>query len=523
MASEKHPVINTKQYKAAILDLDGVITQTAKVHAKAWKEMFDAFLSRQEGDYQPLDIATDYMEYIDGKPRYDGVRSFLESRGIELPEGSPDDPPEKVTVCGLGNRKNELFREVIKRDGAEMYKDTVDWLKQWKSHGLKTAVISSSKNCKFILEEAGLLHLFDVRVDGLVSEELNIDGKPAPDIFLKAAEFLSVSPENAVIFEDAIAGVQAGKAGGFGLVVGVARNKDGENLLDDGADVLISSFNDLDTRFTDGIELVSPDTLTSALDESTSLYQNLESQTPVFFLDYDGTLSPIVNDPAKAVLSDEMREVLLQLAALCTVSVVSGRDRRDVQDFVQLDELYFAGSHGFDIIGPGGLDMQHEAGREALPELEEAEKELQSDLADIQGAQVERKKYAIAVHYRNVDDNNVADVKQIAGKILDRHPSLKEGGGKKIVELKPDIDWDKGKALLWLLHELDLECSDYFPIYIGDDLTDEDAFKVLQEKGAGILVGEHGQETAAKYHLQSVDEVYQFLSRVKQNLKEKNA
>ena len=520
MSPSGSPVIDTDLYKAAILDLDGVVTQTAKVHARAWKEMFDQFLASRSGEYEPLDIETDYRQYIDGKPRYDGVRSFLESRGIHLPEGEPDDAPEQETICGLGNRKNDLFRKVVRRDGVEIYQDTVHWLKRWKRHGLRTGIISSSKNCKFILEEAELLYLFDIRVDGLVAMEVGIEGKPAPDIFLYAAEKIGIAPSEAVVFEDAISGVQAGDAGNFGLVVGVSRNGNEDELLNEGAEVVIHSFHELETRFSEEVPLVSPETLPSALEESSPVYQKLDQHTPVFFLDYDGTLTPIVNRPEDAALSEEMRHLLRRLARLCTVAIVSGRDRQTVKNFVQLDELIYAGSHGFDITGPNNMNMQHEAGQAALPELDAAEQELQERLSHISGAQVERKKYAIAVHYRNVETEDVPGVKQIAEEILKQHPNLRKGGGKKIVELKPDIDWDKGKALLWLLNELKLDTPDIVPIYIGDDLTDEDAFRVLQSRGLGILVGEYGEETAAFYTLNSVQEVQRFLNEVIANLED---
>ncbi|MEJ2051859.1 MAG: beta-phosphoglucomutase family hydrolase, partial [Calditrichota bacterium] len=222
MSAEASPTISGEQFEAAILDLDGVITQTARVHADAWQQMFDEFLKSREEDTQPFDRPSDYLDYIDGKPRYDGVRSFLKSRHIDLPEGQPDDPPDANTICGLGNRKNNLFRKLLKHQGVQMYQDTVDWLRQWRKHHGKTAVISSSKNCALVLDQAGLTDLFDERVDGVISEELDIPGKPAPDIFLEAASRLGVSPEKAVIFEDAIAGVEAGQAGDFGLVIGVA-------------------------------------------------------------------------------------------------------------------------------------------------------------------------------------------------------------------------------------------------------------------------------------------------------------
>lgn len=245
---ENNPSI-AENYQGLIFDLDGVITQTAKVHAKAWKKMFDEFLSRlsdeEDTEYEPLDIETDYPKYIDGIPRYDGVREFLKSRDIELPEGEPSDPPEKRTVCGLGNRKNELFLETLKEEGAEVYEDTVEMIQKWRKAGLKIAVISSSKNCKPVLETAGILHLFDARVDGVISAEENIPGKPEPDIFFEAADRLKLDPAECVVFEDAIAGVSAAQKGDFGLTVGVARQGNDQDLLDNGADITVSKITEL--------------------------------------------------------------------------------------------------------------------------------------------------------------------------------------------------------------------------------------------------------------------------------------
>ncbi|NDK54300.1 beta-phosphoglucomutase family hydrolase [Pontibacter sp. BT213] len=232
--------------KALILDLDGVITQTAKLHSQAWKKMFDVYLERKgrkEGiTYQPLTIATDYRQLIDGIPRYDGVRNFLESRNIHLPEGDPDDEPGKETIAGLGNLKNLYFQEFIKQGMVDVYPDTINWLKQQRRQGLRTAVISASKNCEAILASVGLMELFDVRVDGVVSAKLNLKGKPAPDIFLEAARQLGVKPNEAAVFEDALAGVQAGKAGQFAIVVGIDRTGDAAALKQHGADLVIQNF-----------------------------------------------------------------------------------------------------------------------------------------------------------------------------------------------------------------------------------------------------------------------------------------
>lgn len=239
-------LISEKNIKALILDLDGVITQTAQVHAQAWKKMFDDYLAmrgkRESKVYAPLSIETDYRKYIDGIPRYDGVRNFLRSRGITLPEGGPEDEAGIETVAGLGNLKNLYFQELVKQGGVQVYTDTIEWLEQQRQQGHKTAVISASKNCKAILVAAKLEHLFDARVDGVEAIKLNLKGKPAPDVFLEAAVRLGVSPSEAAIFEDALAGVAAGKAGGFALVVGVDRTGDASELLAHGAEVVLQKF-----------------------------------------------------------------------------------------------------------------------------------------------------------------------------------------------------------------------------------------------------------------------------------------
>jgi beta-phosphoglucomutase family hydrolase len=234
--------------RACLFDLDGVLTQTAKVHAAAWKEMFDAFLQNraQAGDeFVPFDPVADYDEYVDGKPRYDGVRSFLASRGIELPEGDPSDPPSAETVHGLGNRKNELVLALLKRDGVESYQGSVRYVHAVRDAGLHTAVVSASANCKEVLEAAGIEDLFEVRIDGVVVEERHLRGKPAPDTFLAAAKEVGVEPSEAAVFEDALAGVEAGRAGNFGFVVGVDRTGQRDALREHGADIVVSDLAEL--------------------------------------------------------------------------------------------------------------------------------------------------------------------------------------------------------------------------------------------------------------------------------------
>jgi beta-phosphoglucomutase family hydrolase len=234
---------------ACLFDLDGVLTQTAKVHAAAWKETFDSFLrerAKKTGEaFKEFDIEADYDEYVDGLPRYDGVRNFLKSRGIELPEGNPDDPPTEETICGIGNRKNELVLKLIKEHGVEPYEGSVRYVKAARDAGLRRAVVSSSTNCRDVLMAAGIEDLFEARIDGVVAEREHLKGKPAPDTFLAGAKALGVPPAQAAVFEDALAGVQAGRAGDFGYVVGVDRVGQAEALKAHGADVVVKDLDEL--------------------------------------------------------------------------------------------------------------------------------------------------------------------------------------------------------------------------------------------------------------------------------------
>jgi beta-phosphoglucomutase family hydrolase len=243
------PPVDIDHFEAVLFDLDGVLTATAKIHAACWKQAFDEFLkwhaTKNKEIFRPFDIKTDYEDYVDGKPRNDGVRSFLQSRGIELPQGNPGDPLDRETIYGLGNRKNELFNQALESKGVEVFAGSVAWLHQLRQAEIKTAVVSSSKHCQAIIKVAGIADLFDARVDGNVAEELNLKGKPAPDTYLKAAEMVGVPPLRAVVVEDALAGVEAGRNGGFGLVIGVDRQGEAEALRQHGADLVVSDLKEL--------------------------------------------------------------------------------------------------------------------------------------------------------------------------------------------------------------------------------------------------------------------------------------
>lgn len=237
---------------ACLFDLDGVLTQTARVHDAAWEETFNAFLERWSAShgtpYEPFDPGADYNRYVDGRPRADGVRTFLASRGITLPEGRPDDPPEADTVNGIGNRKNVILLRRIENDGVQTYQGSVAYLRAAAGAGLRRAVVSASANCRQVVVAAGLDDLLEERVDGIVARHRNLRGKPHPDTFLAAAELLGVPPGQAAVFEDALAGVEAGRAGGFGYVVGVDRVGQADDLREHGADIVVTDLAELLTE-----------------------------------------------------------------------------------------------------------------------------------------------------------------------------------------------------------------------------------------------------------------------------------
>jgi ribose 5-phosphate isomerase B len=243
------PAITPDRYEAVLFDMDGVITDTASIHATCWKMMFDEFLqkwaTKNAQPFRSFDIATDYKLYVDGKPRYQGVRDFLKSRSIVLPEGTLQDLPSVETVCGLGNRKNELVNDRLATAGAEAYPGTVAFIMYLRRMGIKTAVVTSSQNCESVLEAAKVGDLFDARVDGDVLVKHHLAGKPAPDSFLKAAEMLRATPQRAVVVEDAIAGVKAGAQGGFGLVIGVDRKGNAAELKAQGAHIVVNDLAEL--------------------------------------------------------------------------------------------------------------------------------------------------------------------------------------------------------------------------------------------------------------------------------------
>ena len=513
----KLPVfVDPRYHDAVIFDLDGVVTDTAAIHAAAWKAMFDDYLAGRQAaageDHSPF-TDDDYRDFVDGKPRLDGIADFLKSRGVSIPWGTDDDRGDD-TVCGLGNRKQQLFMQLV-ADGVPIFESTVELVRQLKAADVKTAVFSSSRNCAEILYAAGLSDLFPVRVDGVVADELELAGKPNPAILHETAKRLGVPPARCVVVEDAIAGVSAGRDGGFGLVIGVDRTGDADDLLRSGADVVVPDLVAVSVR--DSYQRISA--LADALKSYSEIAPLAETRNPVVLLDFDGTLSEIVSDPGAATLIPGADVVLESLAARCPVAVISGRSLDDIRGRVGVPGIWYAGSHGFELEAPDGSNHQNEGGVEAIRVLEIARSELCDRLGDVNGLLIEDKRFSVAVHYRNVDDDQVDDI-VAAVRIIGQRHHLRVTGGRKVIELRPDVDWGKGKTLEWILEGID-GADLLLPIYIGDDLTDEDAFDAVRHKGIGIAVRnvESGdRRSAARFALDDPDAVIAFLTRLTDQL-----
>ena len=523
-------MMNSYSFDTVIFDLDGVITKTALVHARAWKEAFDEYMRlREKRDGKPFKEFThddDYLPYVDGKPRYEGVKSFLESRGIQIPFGDPSDSADTETVCGVGNNKNTMFLKIIKRDGVESYASSIALLKELKSRGIRVGVASSSKSCQLLLQAVGIEELFETRVDGVVSAELGLKGKPNGDIFVKATKNLGSVPAKAVVVEDATSGVQAGRNGEFGLVLGVARKDNHQQLLENGADIAVSDLSEISIEWIDKWFKRSPRALFENWDREGSVEpkvnqayaksaQNclLNKKKVIFFLDYDGTLTPIVSRPELAKISDEMKETVKKLSQKHQVCIVSGRMREDVKALMGLDELIYAGSHGFDISGPGFSVIQPKA-KEAVGVIEKISNELTNELNGIEGILIEKKKFSVAVHWRLVNQKHIALIQEKVDAHIKANSTLRLLSGKKVFEIMPDIDWDKGQAIQWIMQELKVSWQDASIIYIGDDVTDEDAFRMVRTRGTGILVSEELRRSAADFWVSSPDKVRELFEHV---------
>lgn len=515
MSLKSKYVIKRSEYDAVVFDLDGVITQTQKTHAMAWKKVFDEFLkSRANGkSFTPFDISADYLNYVDGKPRDDGIRSFLDSRGIQLPQGRSDDTRDVESISALANIKNSYFLELISQ-GVETYKSSIDLLLKLNNFGFLTAVVSSSKNCTYILQSTNINSHFNTIVDGFDLQNLDLKGKPEPDLFLEALRRLNVKPSKAIVIEDAIVGVAAGKKSGFGKVIGVNRNRHKKQLMKAGADIVVNDLKELDIE-------AKTTKLPSALKSFKKIEDQFKDKEVVLFFDYDGTVTPIVSHPKDANLSTEMKNILLKLSNQCTLAVISGRGLNDIKSRVGIKGIYYSGSHGYEIEGPS-IKMEYKPALEFVEIFDDLEIELTKSLAGVEGALVERKKFSIALHYRNVSTDEVVIVEKAADNALMKYPKIRKSYGKMVYELQPDLQWNKGKALEWLIKKLHIEKRSSKIFYIGDDITDEDAFSAIKTYGIGILVGEHTRATGAQYKLKNTDQTTHFLKILSSSIERGN-
>ncbi len=496
-------------FLAVISDMDGVITRTASVHQRAWREMFDAFLQersrraepREQEDHSAFTDA-DYRAHLDGKARLTGVRDFLASRAIALPDGDPADPPARDTVHGLGARKNELIQRVLDQGGVDIFADTIYAFDRWQLGGLALAVISASRNCRRVLAAAGQLDRFATVVDGETAAAQDLRGKA--DQIARAAQDLGVDAARCVLLEDATSGVQAGRDAGCGLVVGVDRvgGTHPQDLLDAGAHLVIDDVSRL--RFARAIPRVE--------ERRAWFDERRRGRRLCLLLDFDGTLSPIVDDPGAASIGAHTREVVRRLAARHTVAIVSGRDLADVRARVGLDGIFYAGSHGLDIAGPGHA-MAHPEAAAAIGAVDRAEAFLRDRIGGLPGAVVERKRFSVAAHYRMVAAASAELVREAAVSAAAASGSqLRAHHGKMVAELLPDIAWDKGRAADWLLATLGIDAARTLVLHLGDDETDENAFAALAGRGVGIRIGPAVSDSLADLRLADPQAVEQFLA-----------
>ena len=386
---------------------------------------------------------------------------------------------------------------------------TADLARKLRGIGVAAGAYSSSPQCQQALKAAGIDDLFGVCIDG-ISGERGTAEKPDPAVLLEVTRRLGMRPQRCVVVETSGAGVAAGRDGGFALVIGIDGTGRADDLARSGADVVIADLADIAVRT--GDRRISE--LPNALASYGQLIGITSARESMVFLDYDGTLSPIVSDPDAARLVDGAAEALELVAAACPVAVLSGRDLADIRTRVDMTGIWYAGSHGFELTGPDGTYHENEEAAVFVPILERAAAELSQSLAPIPGVRVEHKRFAVAVHYREVAEEHVGEIVSTTHK-LGQRAGLRVTSGRMLVELRPDLDWDKGTTLAWIRDRIDPSGS-LLPIYIGDDLTDEDAFEAIKFDGIGIVVGhdEDGdRKTAAHFTLQSPDHVREFLQR----------
>ena len=502
------------QFKAAIFDVDGVITNTAKLHFECWKITFDDYLLTLSKMHKILYISfsqDDYLKYVDGVSRSVGIKNFLASRGIKI---------SSEVIFKISNRKTKLFLQKIKQEGVTVFNDTIQLIKQLKSNHIKIAAVSASKNCRKILNIAGVKNLFDIIVDGNRAAKLGLKSKPSPDIFLLAVQKLQAQPQESLVIEDALQGIEAAKKGNFGLVIALDRwqnrSKQFKTLSADFVVNNLFNFNFVK------LKRIFSYILPSALFDFAEIRSKLNNKKLLLGLDFDGTIAPIVKAPSLAKIDNAIFLLLKNIKNFIPLAIISGRQINDLMSRVKLNNIFYAGNHGFEMNLPRFFPEDFTIGSEYQDDILKLHHELNSKLNAIKGCILENKKFSLSVHYRLVEAKQQKVVKDVVNKVLKKYFLLKKNSGKKVLEIKPNLKWHKGKALKYVIDLLESGFKeDICPIYIGDDRTDEDAFKQIFGKGIAIIVGKKTSKMSANYHLLNTKEVYYFLKLLSLFLKNK--
>lgn len=492
--------------KGIVFDLDGVLTNTAKLHAAAWEKVFNEFLS-DRGE-KPFVRGEDYRRYLDGKPREDGIRSFLNSREITVNEN---------LISTLGKKKNEYYLEYLHAWGPMLIEDSFSFVLRMFHNSIPMAVVSSSRNASLILKQTGLDRFIKILVDPSRDESEKLDGKPSPDYFLKACELMKVSPLECYMVEDAISGIEAGVKAKFKKVIGIKVTNDPlgmQELKTAGANEVVSSLWDIS-----GLEDILR--IQDAYRSFDHLF--LHKNNYFLFLDFDGTISEIVEDPSEARPVSGVTEIISKLAERMPVCIITGRDTPVIRNLIKLPHIYYSGCHGFEISGPGNYHFDLKEARELIPLFDEAQDYFSHEFDLLEGIVIERKKFGLAFHYRKIHDEKT--VNEIVQKVQDYcqgHQEFKLKPGEEVIEMLPNIDWDKGKSLQKLYDVLKLSRSELPPLYFGDGQTDEDAFREMLTWGEPVLVGAQQKPTLARHHLNGPKETKRFLEKILSTLENRS-
>lgn len=492
-------VIERARFDGVLFTLDDVLVQTDAVFSSAWREVFDEFLARHfpGAGHSPFDLQQDYATHVRGRMPFEAAQRLLEARHLAMPAGRPNDSPRSLSIWGLANAAQARISARLHGVPPTSYEPAVRLARTLRRCGIRVAAVSLARQAEEVLRATGMAALFHARVDGRDMERFRLHAWPAPDLWREALRRLEVPATRAAAFVGGSAQAEAARAVGITTVWDVTEAPAGHPVL---------------------FELFTVVLPATAADEQIlpSALQTVERLVPpgcttALFLDFDGTLTRITPTPREATLAPVVRDALASLATRMPVAIVSGRDLDNLRERVALSNVWYAGSHGFDIAGPDGLSYQPAEALASLPALDAAERFLREQLTDVAGALVERKRFALAAHYRLVVPGEVQRVKDAAEAALTLTSGLRASPGKKVIELLPDIDWHKGRAMQWLLERM---VPETWPIYIGDDHSDEDAFTLLVGHGTGIVVQEQPAPSAARYRLRDPDEVLRFLSRL---------